>query len=188
VIQPLTTAPEAVGDEDALYEIVNGEKVAKRMSTYENVLAGELHGFLREYVRANRLGRAVVEVMFDLPDQAHDLRPDVAFVSYDRWPQARGIPRTNAWPVVPDLAVEVVSPNDDMRDVIDRVGTYFDAGARMVWLVVPGRDLVYVHTSLTQVRMLARGDELTGDPVVPGFRMPVADLFPPADPPEPTAS
>lgn len=181
MIRPLAAAPETADVPDAPYEVIHGVTVVKPMSTYENVLAGELHGFLREHVRANNLGRAVVEVMFDLPDHDHDLRPDVAFVSFDRWPQTRGIPRTNAWHVVPDLAVEVVSPNDDMRDVVERVGTYFDAGARMVWLVVPGRDLVYVHTSLTQVRMLARGDDLTGDPVVPGFRLPLADLFPPPD-------
>src|SRR5262249_5711110 len=123
--------------------------------------------------------------MFDLPNQDHDLRPDAAFVSYERWPLSRGIPRTNAWPVVPELAAEVVSPNDDMREVVDRVGTYFDAGVRLVWLLLPGRDLVYAYTSPTAVRVLTRADELTGDPVIPGFRVPVAELFPPADNPPP---
>lgn len=185
MIRALEPPAEPVLDEpDSLYEIINGERVVKPMSTYENVLAGELFRHLAPYVATSGLGRATVEVMFDLPNLDHDLRPDVAFISFDRWPQTRGIPRSNAWPVVPDLAVEVVSPNDDMRNVIERVGTYFDVGVRLVWLVVPGRDLVYVHTSLTQVRMLARGEDLTGDPVVPGFRLPLANLFPPPDEPQ----
>ena len=171
-----------IGDADSLYEIVNGEYMEKVTSAYENVLAGDLFGYIRLWAGANDAGRATVEVMFDLPDQNHDLRPDVAFVSFDRWPRERGIPRTNAWAVVPDLAVEVVSPNDDMRTVVERVGVYFDAGVRSVWLVVPGRDLVYIHSSLTGVRVLSRGDHVT-DPVVPGFRLPLADLFPPPDAP-----
>jgi Uma2 family endonuclease len=167
-----------------LYELVDGEKVVKPMSTYENVLAGILFARLEAHVAANRLGRATIEVLFDLPNVDNDRRPDVGFVCYDRWPQARGIPRTNAWPVVPDVAAEVVSPNDDFRDVLQAVGDYFGAGVRSVWLIAPGEDVVYVYSSRTDVRILARTDELTGDPVIPGFRMSVADLFPPPHEPE----
>ena len=164
--------------DDELYEVVNGERVVKPMGTYENVLAGDLHGHLRDYARASRNGRAAIEVLFDLPDMANDRRPDVSFVSFDRWPEARGIPQTNAWAVAPDLAVEVVSTNDDFRDVLGRVSEYFRAGVRLVWLVVPDEELVYSYTARTAVRIFARGDDLTGDPVVPGFRLAVNDLFP----------
>ena len=166
-------------DDGELYEIVNGKRVIKRMGTYENVLAGELHGHLRDYVRTNCLGRATIEVLFDLPGLTNDRRPDVSFVSFERWPESRGIPQTNAWPVVPDLAVEVVSPNDDFRALLGRVSEYFRAGVRMVWLIVPDEEVIYGYTSRTAVRIFARNDELTGDPVLPGFRLPVSGLFPP---------
>jgi Uma2 family endonuclease len=179
MIQPLATV---VGEDD-LYEVINGEKVVKPMSTYENVLAGVLFARLFAHAETTRSGRAVIEVMFDLPDLPNDRRPDVGFVSFDRWPQTRGIPTTNAWAVVPDLAVEVVSPNDDLRDVLEAVGEYFQSGVRMVWLVVPGEEVVYRYTSRTEVRILSRAEELTGEPVLPGFRLPLADLFPPPDPP-----
>ncbi len=179
MIQPLT---QVVGDGD-LYEIINGEKVIKPRSTYENILAGELFGRLRDHAAVTGLGRAVIEVMFDLPDLRNDRRPDVGFVSFDRWAQTRGIPSTKAWAVVPDLAVEVVSPHDHFRDVLERVSEYFQAGVRMVWLVVPDEEVVYRYISRTEVRILSRGEELTGDPVLPGFRLALADVFPPPDPP-----
>lgn len=169
--------------EDDLYEVIGGEKVVKPVSTYENVLAVELCGFLRDHVRPNNLGRAVTEVLFDLPNVGNDRRPDVAFVSAGRWPLNRRVPRTNAWAAVPELAAEVVSPTDDMEQVMERVEEYFRAGIALVWLVLPAQERVCVYTSPTAVRILSRADELTGDPVLPDFRPPLADLFPPPDPP-----
>jgi Uma2 family endonuclease len=178
----MTPGAEVLADRDALYEIVNGERVEKPMSTFENVLAGLLFNALCNHAAASGSGRATVEVMFDLPNLANDRRPDVAFVSYQRWPKNRRPPRVNAWPVVPELAAEVVSPTDDADDVMEKVEEYFRAGVTLVWLVFPGQERVYAYTSPTEVRVLSRGDDLTGDPVLPGFRLPLADLFPPPDP------
>ena len=176
---------EQVAD-DELYEMVNGERVVKLMGTYENMLAGVLFNALCNHANTNQLGRATIEVLFDLPNLDADLRPDVGFVSFARWPQTRRPPRANAWPVVPELAAEVVSPNDDVDDVMEKVEDYFRAGVQAVWLVLPRQERVYVYASPTDVRILARGDDLTGDPVVPGFRLAVNDLFPPPDEPDAT--
>ena len=181
-------------DDSDLYEVINSKRVVKLMGAYETLLAGKLFARLEAYAQAQRNGWATVEVLFDLPNQDNDRRPDAGFVSFERWPEAHGIPQTNAWPVVPDLAVEVASPNDGFRDVLQKLGEYFRAGVRMVWLVVPDEEVVYRYTGRTEVRILARGDELTGDPVLPGFRLPVADLFPPpyipdaSAPPAPSAT
>ena len=177
--------PADVTIPDAPYEIVNGEKVVKPMSTFENVLAGILFNHLQNHASANNLGRATIEVLFDLPNLPNNRRPDVAFVSFVRWPANRRPPRVNAWPVVPELAVEVASPTDDFDDVMGKVDEYFRAGVSVVWLVSTRLERVYVYTSPTDVRILSRADELTGDPVVPGFRLPLADLFPPPDTPAP---
>ena len=172
---------EVIDERASLYEVVNGERVEKVMSTYENVLAGELHWHLRTWLVTNPVGRALIEVLFDLPGHDRDLRPDVSFVSFDRWPQARGIPTSNAWPVIPDMAVEVISPSDGFRNVSGKLGTYFRAGVRAVWLVVPGDEQVHVYSSPTANRILSRRDDLTDDSVLPGFRLPLAELFPPPD-------
>jgi Uma2 family endonuclease len=166
-------------DRDSLYEVVNGERVEKPMSTYENVLAGLLFNALCKHAATNPIGWPLIEVLFELPGHDRDARPDVAFVSFDRWPQARGIPTSNAWPVIPDLAVEIVSPNDAFRDVTGKLQTYFEAGVRSVWLIDPGAEQVHVYAAPTVNRILARGSDLTDDVVLPGFRLPVADLFPP---------
>lgn len=112
----------------------------------------------------------------------NDRKPDVAFVSFQRWAQSRAIPKVNAWPVAPDLAVEVISPTDKMFDVFDKLREYFDGGVQQVWHVLSNVEQLHVYTSPTAVRILTRADVLAGDPVVPGFRMPVADLFPPSAP------
>jgi Uma2 family endonuclease len=69
-----------------------------------------------------------------------------------------------------------------MFDVFDKVREYFAAGVQQVWHVLSNVEQVHVYTSPTAVRILTRADELTGDPVVPGFRLPPADLFPPVQP------
>jgi Uma2 family endonuclease len=76
------------------------------------------------------------------------------------------------------LAVEVVSPYDLAHAVVAKVQEYFRAGVKVVWQVWPNVEQVHAYSSPTAVRILTRGDELTGAPVIPGFRMALADLFP----------
>lgn len=178
---PASPDPYAT-DGETLFEVVGGVRVEKVMGLVENLIASRLYGQLYLYCRDHPHGHAVIETMFALPGSGNDRKPDVAFVSYQSWPQDRPIPRVNAWPVAPDLAVEVISPTDRAFDVIDKVREYFVAGVRQVWHVYSHVEQVFVFTSPTAVRVLTRADELTGDPVVPGFRLPLADLFPPSVP------
>jgi len=168
----------AVQDEP-LYEIVNGQRVALQpMSTYATWLASCLHGRLGHYTEDNGLGTSVTAMLFVL-DAEHDLRrrPDVAFVSTARWPLDRALPMTGDWDVVPDLAVEVISPNDVFKDVLAKVREYFHYGVQVVWVIAPEEQQAYVYDSPVQVRILTGQDELTGGEVVPGFRMPLVHLF-----------
>ena len=171
----------AVQDEP-LYEIVNGQRVAlPPMSAYATWLASCLHGRLGLYTEDNGLGTSVTAMLFVL-DAEHDLRrrPDVAFVSAARWPLDRALPETGDWDVVPDLAVEVISPNDIFKDVLAKVREYFHYGVQMVWVVAPEEQQVYVYDSPTHIRILTGQDELPGGEVVPGFRLPLVHLFQPA--------
>jgi Uma2 family endonuclease len=168
----------AVQDEP-LYEIVNGQRVdLPPMSAYATWLASCLHGQLWPYAWEKGLGMSVTEMLFVL-DAEHDLRrrPDVAFVSTARWPLDRALPRSGDWDVVPDLAVEVISPNDVFRDVLAKVREYFHYGVQAVWVIAPEEQQVYVYDAPTHVRILTGQDELTGGEVVPGFRMPLGHLF-----------
>src|SRR5262245_333643 len=85
------------------------------------------------------LGETVVETLLELnlPDQ-RNRRPDVAFFTRDRWPTPFTLSREdNAWELVPDLAVKVISPTDAAESLLEKVQEYFKAGVRLMWVVYP---------------------------------------------------
>jgi Uma2 family endonuclease len=173
---PLPATP--LPDHDTLYEVVNGEIVEKKMGSYETDIAFRLGQSLETWARAQRLGRVFVEMLFRI-DRAKDLqrRPDVAFIAHERWPWWRRAPRETPWNIVPDLAIEIVSPSNTANEVQAKIGEYFQAGVRRVWVVYPEAALVHIYDSPTQVRILQRGDELADEPLLPGLRLAVAALF-----------
>jgi Uma2 family endonuclease len=174
---PTSTAPPV--DEHALYEVVDGRRVElPPMGAAENLIASTLTQLLGHFARTNGLGRVAAETLFPV-SPAHDpqRRPDVAFVSYGRWPRGRPVPSTNAWDVVPDLAIEVVSPSNTANEILAKIREYFQAGVQRVWVVYPSERLVYAYDSPTSNRVLKETDDLEGEAVLPGFRLPVTDLF-----------
>jgi Uma2 family endonuclease len=169
-------------DDERLFEIVKGKRVEKQMSLIENLIAAVLFGRLAPFCRENKLGLAVIETMISIPGSGNDRKPDVAFVSYNTWAADRPIPRVNAWPVAPDLIVEVISPNDKAFNVMEKLQEYFAGGVRQVWQIYSNIEQVFIFDSPRTAHILGRSDELSGDPVVPGFRMKCVDLFPLAEP------
>ena len=148
------------------------------MGAHEVWLATELTIHLGTFVRQHQLGRAVQEMLFDLTAVVQrKRRPDVAFVAYNRWPRQHRVPHTEAWDVVPNLMVEVISPSDKGNDILDKVTEYFRIGVECVWVIFTFQEQVYIYESPTQVRILTRADELHGEPVLPHFRLPLVTLF-----------
>jgi len=175
------TTPVTLDEYEGHYEIIDGKVVeTPAMGAFEGWIASELNVILGSFAKANRLGIVVVETLF-LIDRGRDLqrRPDLAFISADRWPINRRVPRTAAWDVIPDLAVEVISPTNTAKEVMDKLAAYFRAGVRLVWVVYPNHEQVYVYDSPTSVRILKVGNELDGGAVLPGFRLPLTELFVP---------
>ena len=166
-------------DEDVLYEVVDDQVVELApMGAYEVRLATLLTARIETFAQQHQLGRAMQEMLFDLTiATGRRRRPDVAFVSFDRWPLTRRIPRTEAWEVVPNLAVEVVSRTDSVDSIVDKIADYFHAGVERVWVVFPSQEQVYVYDSPSSVRILTRTDELSGDLILPHFRLPLIELF-----------
>jgi Uma2 family endonuclease len=125
-LQPRPDRPDG-----ELYEIVDGRRIEIRMSYQAGLIATELGVDLGNHVRQQdpRPGHLAVEVLFRIPltkDSSRQRRPDIAFVSSKRWPLDRPKSlRDDAWDVVPDLAVEVISPTDRASDLLDKVFEYF---------------------------------------------------------------
>jgi len=161
------------------YEVVRGIVVEKpAMGVYETHIASVLMIVLADFLKTHRLGRLESEMLFSL-DAAVDLkrRPDLAFISYQRWARDRAVPRTAAWDVVPDLAIEIISPTNLASGVLVKVAEYFQHGVRCVWVVYPVEELVYVYDSVTSVSILMRADRLAVPSILPQFELPLENLF-----------
>jgi len=170
--------PANLSEPDGPYEVIDGRFMEKTMGAYECWLAAVIYGVLNHYVEDNPCGRALIEMIFDFrPTVARERRPDVAFVSFERWGRDRRIPRTRSWAVVPELAVEVVSPTNTADEVAEKLEEYFQVGALQVWVVYPRQSKVYVYASPSDVRVLVLSDELVGGDLLPGFRLPLTSLF-----------
>jgi Uma2 family endonuclease len=159
-------------------ELIDGEVVRMGPAGGEHgIVAMRIGARLLDFVEANGLGVVcAAETGFLVRHDPDTVRaPDAAFVSRARL--GGGRPPKKFWPFAPDLAVEVISPNDGSEAIRERVADWLAGGARAVWLVEPARGAVHVHRSPTDVRTFERGDVLTGDDILPGFTCPIADLF-----------
>jgi Uma2 family endonuclease len=172
---PLTSTSEV--REEPLYEVINGKIVEMPpMGSFTVEVASILHEYLAPFVRQNGLGRAITEILFRI-DEETQYRPDLAFISHERWPMSRRSPNRRPWNVIPDLPVEVISKNDTAWEVLTKVRTYFEAGSRAVWLIYPNLEVIHVYDSFARIRVLTRADVLDGGDVIPGFRLPIETLF-----------
>ena len=101
--------------------------------------------------------------------------PDLSFVAQGRF-ENEVVPE-GFIPFAPDLAVEVLSPEDHSRTLLDKVGEYLDAGVRIVWVIDPRARKASIHRSLTTVHVLSESDPLDGEEVVPGFRCKLSEIL-----------
>ncbi len=169
---------DLVVPDDGLFEVVDGQLVEKVVGTQQVEIAFDIAYSIAVFAKPRRLGRALTEMVFRI-DQAKNLqrRPDASFVSDARWPFRRRVPNVPVWDLVPDLAIEVVSPTNSADQVQDKRLEYFQAGVSQVWVVYPKQKEVHVYTSPTQVRILTADQELDGGDLLPGFRLPLASIF-----------
>ncbi len=174
---PITAAEVALPD-DILYEVVEGQIVEKTVGVRQVAIAFALAHALESFAKPRRLGRAITEMIFWL-NKTKDLqrRPDAAFVSAQRWPFRLQAPDTPVWDIVPDLAVEVVSPSNSADEIHQKIQEYFEAGVRQVWVVFLKPSAIYVYSSPKLIQVFFLGEELDGDDLLPGFRLALSALF-----------
>ena len=161
------------------YEIVNGLIVEEPpLGAREGWIATTISFLLNQFIWGKRLGRVANEVLFILQTTPRLRRsPDVAFVSSERWSFGTPVTSSAAWDVVPDIAVEVISPSDLSSDVQTKIAEYFRAGVRLVWVVYPRQAEIYVYESPRNVRVVGREGSVDGGSVLPGFKMALIEVF-----------
>ncbi|HSU67593.1 MAG TPA: Uma2 family endonuclease [Tepidisphaeraceae bacterium] len=158
------------------YELIDGHLREKIAGTESLFVASRIAERLNASLYPDR-GFAVVEAMvycFGRPN--HGRKPDVVFVSFDRLP-ARSIPSGDLH-VVPDLAVEVLSPSNTGLEVEAKLDEYLDAGVPLVWIVNPDRRTIRVYRSDGTTHLFRGQDVIENEPLLPEFRMLTADVFP----------
>jgi len=165
--------------DDWRYELVEG--VLHRMPPpgFEHgSFAGQLSGLLFTHVRQHKLGRVLAaETGFQIASNPDTVRaPDVAFVTQERLRQA-DFDRQKYFPGAPDFLVEVLSPSDSYSDVEKKVADWLAAGARLVVLADPAKELLFVHRPGQAVQILSRGDTLDASDVVAGWKVRLAEVF-----------
>jgi Uma2 family endonuclease len=156
------------------------------MGAAGSVIASRLAMELDRVIRSERDVLAI-EGLFALPAPANRCRrPDVAYVPAARVPSSWPPPCDDdpiAFDAVPTLAVEVVSPTDRIVEVETKRREYFAVGVTTVAVVFPTLRIIHVYDSASTARILTESDILDLNPAVPGFSVPVADLFAPLNPP-----
>jgi Uma2 family endonuclease len=161
---------------DRLCELIDGTLVEKAIGWQEAEMAIIIATLLRNFVAANRLGKVFgPDGMFRLePEQIRI--PDVAYISKQRF--AGRAPTPGAfWELGCDLAVEVISPSNTRREMERKLSDYFAAGVSIVWLVYLNPREVVVYSSPNSSPILRGDDVLDGGALLPGFSVPVAQLF-----------
>lgn len=188
---PLATTPAVRISADEFFrqpnwercELVDGELVEMpEMSGQGCMIAVILSAFLHPFVRGRNLG-----VVFDSEttfqcfgvDSDRIRRPDLSFIAKGRLPREQFL--YGHIRIAPDIAVEIVSPNDEYTNVDGKIEEYIQAGVRLVWVVNPDYETVTVWRPDWSNQRLHKADVLTGETVLPEFSLPVAELFPNPD-------
>jgi len=154
-------------------ELVNGVIIEKPASTEEtSVVAGNVLMALADFAHPRKLGRVSISVRYTSPGDLHNARiPDIAFSSAKRPIITKG-----SVPELPDLAVEVKSPDDSLKDLREKARYFVANGTKMFIITLPAKRLVEVYTPNDEY-VLDVNDTLEGGEALPGFSMPVADVF-----------
>lgn len=164
----------------ALCELIDGILVEKTVSWYESLVASWIVHFLQAYLKENKLGMALTAdgALQISPNQVRI--PDACFISRERVqkvkPQRGTVP-----PLVPDVAVEVLSRSNTRQEMDRKREEYFAAGVRLVWYIDAEAHSATVFTSPEDSVVIDESGTLDGGDVLPGFALPLAELFARAD-------
>jgi Uma2 family endonuclease len=168
---------ERIPEDGYRHELVTGWLVREPLPGAEHSwIARVLFRALDAHVSATGAGVVVMDAGFRLVEDPPTVRgPDIALIPAARL--ADGVPPRGFWPFAPGLAIEVASPWDRWSELRNKVHDYLSAGTPMVWVVEAEARRITVFSGPNEVRFLHDGDVLEGGLPLPGFHMPVSDVF-----------
>lgn len=158
-------------------ELVRGVLVVREPpSTHHGRCANRLAYRVTQFVERDALGEVFAQdTGFQIARDPDTVRaPDVAFVSRQRLAQ---ISDDGYADLAPDWVAEILSPSDRPGEVLEKVGQWLDAGVRLVWVLDPARRAARVYRADGTVSLLGSEDDLDGEDVFPGYRVPLTDIL-----------
>jgi Uma2 family endonuclease len=163
-------------------ELVRGAVVTMGPKTWRHGrLRHEIGQVLTTYLDIHPIGRTAVGAGFVTTRDPDTVRvPDLVFVSFARWsPEEEQaiIDSDEVLPVAPDLAVEILSPDDRWSDTEEKIDEYLQAGVLLTWIVDPRRQTVHVYRADGSVGRLTPTDRLSGEEILPGLELSVPELL-----------
>lgn len=161
---------------DGLYELIHGEIVEKMVTQEHSKIAGIIIGELYIYFRNHPKlkGHMGPEARFSPEDdELNDRLPDISVHLTDEPPVTKG-----AVVGMPDLAVEIKSPNNTIIELREKARFYLENGCRMVWIVYPNKRIVEIYQVEQDIEILMSGDTIKAANVLPEFELAIDTLFP----------
>lgn len=160
-------------------ELVDGEIVEVSPKLGHGRKGSVIFLAMGKYLEDHPIGEIMFEVDFYIPDDPHNTRrPDISFLTNEH---SEGLDEEEAVPLMPDLAIEIKSPSNyytGKEGLREKAAYYLENGSRLVWLVDPDKQQVEVYALSRGVVTLTVKDMLDGGDVLPGFTLPVRDIFP----------
>ena len=159
-----------------LCELIDGVLVEKPVGARESFLGTYISGLIWSFIKDDDLGVILGADGLFWVDEDQLRAPDVTFFPWSSFPDEE-IPDDTWWSVAPGLCVEVLSPSNTPREIERKLCELFGAGCQLAWIVDPESKTAKVHSSAKRFKLLDIRGTLDGGKVLPGFKLPLAELF-----------
>jgi len=181
VSKKLWTEAEIQGlpEDGYLHEVVDGELImSPKNDFYHSRICMRLSAALHAFAVEHRLGAVLDSSTGFWMNNRNCRAPDVSFITKQRLDHAGFKPSTRKFlPGAPDLAAEILSPNNTREEINQRFKDFFGSGTQIAWVINPDLQMVEVCRSLLRRELLGPGASLDGENLLPGFNYPIANLF-----------
>jgi len=158
-------------------ELIDGVLVEKPMGLLESMLGAYILRLVGNHVAENELGIMAGEAGFIRLGENQVRAPDVTFIPWSEFPSGE-VPKNEAfWSVAPGLIVEVLSPGNTDAEIDRKLREFFAVGCKLAWVIDPPTKTAKAYTSAKKFKQLDEGGTLDGGKVLPGFKLPLADVF-----------
>jgi Uma2 family endonuclease len=167
---------EAESRTGRICELIDGVLVEKTMGYRESFIASQIIYLIQVFLQTRNLGIVLAPdgTLEILPQQVRI--PDVSFISWDHFPD-RKLPDEPIPALAPELAIEVLSKGNTEREMQRKLRDYFAAGVRLVWYIDPRTRSAKAYTAEDQFVEVPESGALSGGDVLPGFELPLKELF-----------